>query len=162
VLRDCALSLTLYGGVRGSPQYLVISSGGGPPTPPRVSDSWGALCSTNYHSYQLLHPIGRAVCEGDCECDRASRLGRRRRQATSVRLGGQPIVSASRQVFHRLNQLKRLFEVGAALCDTTPYMHVARGGCHKAVPLGVWFLTKWCAGCGVRDGVPWGVWCLDN
>jgi hypothetical protein len=25
----------------------------------------------------------------------------------------------------------------------------------------VWFLTKWCAGCGVRDGIPW-VWCLDN
>ena len=28
------LSLTLYGGVRGSPQYLVISSGGGPPNTP--------------------------------------------------------------------------------------------------------------------------------
>ena len=25
MLRDCALSLTLYGGVRGSPQYLEIS-----------------------------------------------------------------------------------------------------------------------------------------
>eukprot|EP01043_Picozoa_sp_COSAG02_P067594 COSAG02_NODE_10923_length_1831_cov_1.228060_2_plen_105_part_00 len=24
-------------------------------------------------------------------------------------------------------------------------------------PNWVWFLTKWCAGCGVRDGVPWGV-----
>jgi hypothetical protein len=28
---------------------------------------------------------------------------------------------------------------------------------YVALILRVWFLKKWCAGCGVGDGVPWGV-----
>jgi hypothetical protein len=53
------------------------------------------LAGTTIHSYQLLYPIGLVACGGDCVCGRACRLGRRRRQATFARLGGQPIVSAS-------------------------------------------------------------------
>jgi hypothetical protein len=47
------------------------------------------LAGTTIHSYQLLYPIGLVACGGDCVCGRACRLGRRRRQATFARLGGQ-------------------------------------------------------------------------
>jgi hypothetical protein len=65
------MSLTLYGGVRGSPQYLVlIYSGGGPPTPPA---SMPAVATRAWTTPRSQCSTAAPSCCGGCRTRRPAR-----------------------------------------------------------------------------------------